>query len=180
LSPKERSILLGVLAAIFLLVGGDILNDSREGVVYWHLLLEGAIGLMALLGMFTLLRESFRLKKSLRETASEFSDYRKEAERWRSEYKKYVQGLSFAIDDQLVRWGLTVAEKEVAFLLLKGLSSKEIAEVRNTTEKTARVQSMGIYAKSGLANRSELSAFFLEDLLVPQNVGGEKSGNAKG
>jgi hypothetical protein len=34
-----------------------------------------------------------------------------------------------------------------------------------TTEKTARVQSMAIYSKAGLAGRSELSAFFLEDLL---------------
>ena len=74
-----------------------------------------------------------------------------------------------AIDEQLDKWGLTSAEKEVAFLLLKGLSSKEIAHIRNTAEKTARVQSMAIYSKSGLANRSELSAFFLEDLLVPPN-----------
>jgi hypothetical protein len=32
--------------------------------------------------------------------------------------------------DQLSRWKLTSAEKEVAFLLLKGLSLKELAEVR--------------------------------------------------
>ena len=53
------------------------------------------------------------------------------------------------------------------FLLLKGLSLKEIADIRHTTEKTARAQSGSIYAKSGLSGRSELAAFFLEDLLVP-------------
>jgi hypothetical protein len=42
-----------------------------------------------------------------------------------------------------------------------------VDDVRNTTEKTARVQSMSIYAKAGISGRSELSAFFLEDLLVP-------------
>ncbi|MGE3975871.1 MAG: helix-turn-helix transcriptional regulator, partial [Bdellovibrionales bacterium] len=52
---------------------------------------------------------------------------------------------------------------------LKGLSLKEIAGVRNTTEKTARVQSTAIYSKAGLSGRSELSAFFLEDLLLPEN-----------
>jgi len=51
--------------------------------------------------------------------------------------------------------------------LLKGMSLKEIANIRSTAEKTARVHAMSIYAKSGLSGRSELSAFFLEDLLVP-------------
>lgn len=53
----------------------------------------------------------------------------------------------------------------MAFLLLKGMSLKELAELRGTSEKTARAQSMSIYAKAGLSGRSELSAFFLEDLL---------------
>lgn len=44
-----------------------------------------------------------------------------------------------------------------------------IAQLRNTAEKTVRSQSVAIYSKSGLAGRSELAAFFLEDLLGPQN-----------
>jgi DNA-binding NarL/FixJ family response regulator len=58
----------------------------------------------------------------------------------------------------------------VAFLLLKGLSLKEVAGVRNTSEKTARVQSMAVYAKAGISGRSELAAFFLEDLLPPSEA----------
>ena len=81
--------------------------------------------------------------------------------------KRHVDGLAHAIDQQLNQWKLTIAEKEVAFLLLKGLSLKEVAEIRQTTEKTARVQSMAVYAKAGVSGRSELSAFFLEDLLPP-------------
>jgi len=42
--------------------------------------------------------------------------------------------------------------------------------LRGTAEKTARVQSMAIYSKSGLSGRYELSAFFLEDLLVPPEI----------
>jgi hypothetical protein len=34
---------------------------------------------------------------------------------------------------------------------------------------TIRAQTNAIYSKSGLSGRSELSAFFLEDLLLPQN-----------
>jgi DNA-binding NarL/FixJ family response regulator len=146
----------------------DIIGDSKEGVEFWHLTLEGTVGIISLFGIFYILRDSFKTKKSLVETKQKFSAYQKEAEKWRAESKKYLEGLSSAIDEQLNKWSLTSAEKEVAFLLLKGLSLKEIASVRNTTEKTARVQSMAIYAKAGLSSRSELSAFFLEDLLVPQ------------
>ena len=45
--------------------------------------------------------------------------------------------------------------------------AQQIWQLRGTGEKTVRAQSASIYAKAGLAGRSELSAFFLEDLLVP-------------
>lgn len=169
MKQKERLILAFILATVAILVGVDILNDWREGVVAWHVLLESGIGLLALAGLFLLIRDSFHTKDSLKREKEEFAAFRAEAENWRNESRKYVQGLSIAIDDQLQKWGLTAAEREVAFLLLKGLSLKEIAEIRNTAEKTARVQSMSIYSKAGLAGRSELSAFFLEDLLAPNS-----------
>lgn len=78
-----------------------------------------------------------------------------------------MAGLSQAIETQLSSWQLSASEKEVAFLLLKGFSLKEIANLRKTSEKTARAQSYAIYEKSGLTGRAQLSAFFLEDLLSP-------------
>ncbi len=170
MSRKERWVLVSILSAVFILVTADIVGDSKEGVDFWHLVLEGSVGLISLFGIFYVLRDSFKTKHNLIETNQNFSAYRQESEKWRAESKKYLEGLSSAIDEQLSKWGLTPAEKEVAFLLLKGLSLKDVANIRNTSEKTARVQSMAIYAKAGLASRSELSAFFLEDLLVPQNT----------
>lgn len=167
---KERFVIVAVLAVVAIMVGVDLFTDSREGVVTWHVVLEGTMGLAALFGIFYVLKGSYRLKHRLQKEIHEFSEFKKEADAWRAESRKYVDGLSKAIDQQLSKWNLSVAEKEVAFLLLKGLSLKEIAEIRQTTEKTARVQSMAIYAKSGLAGRSELSAFFLEDLLLPQEL----------
>jgi DNA-binding NarL/FixJ family response regulator len=60
---------------------------------------------------------------------------------------------------------LTPSEQEVAHLLLKGLSFKEISEVRETKEKTVRHQATGIYSKSGGCGRNEFAAWFFEDLL---------------
>jgi hypothetical protein len=51
--------------------------------------------------------------------------------------------------------------------VLKGFSYKEIADLRETTERTVRNQALAIYRKAGLANRAEMAAFFLEDFLVP-------------
>ena len=60
---------------------------------------------------------------------------------------------------------MTQAEMEVGMLMLKGFSHPEIADVRAASERTIRDQARAVYRKSGLARRSELSAFFLEDLL---------------
>lgn len=167
LPGHERAVIAGVLALIALLAGIDLLTDQREGVTAWHVLTEGTVAVLACLGAFHLLRGAWRLRRRLEVQGRDFSAFRQQAEAWRMGSRKYLDGLSRSIDLQLDQWKLSVAEKDVAFLLLKGLSLKEIAGLRGTTEKTARVQSSAVYAKSGLAGRSELSAFFLEDLLPP-------------
>jgi len=168
---KERFVIAAVLFLIAVMVGVDLVTDTAEGVVLWHVLVEGFIALLALFGVFFILRGTVELKHELDKKVSELTDYKEEAEQlklqWKLESRKYLDGLSNAIDQQLIKWNLTKSEKEVAFLLLKGMSIKEIATIRDTAEKTARAQSIAIYSKSGLSGRSELSAFFLEDLLVP-------------
>ena len=69
------------------------------------------------------------------------------------------------IEWQFDEWKLSVVEKEVGLLILKGLSFEEIATIRQTTARTARKQATAIYAKANLSNRSEFAAWFLEDLL---------------
>ena len=69
------------------------------------------------------------------------------------------------IDEQFNTWTFTRSEKEIALLLIKGLSMKEIADIRGSNENTVRQQSSQIYKKSRLSGRMELSAFFLDDLL---------------
>ncbi len=81
-----------------------------------------------------------------------------------------IDGLAGAIDEQLERWHLSAAEKDIALLLLKGLEHKEIAELRGVSETTVRQQARSLYRKAGLAGRHELAAFFLEDLLGPRTV----------
>jgi DNA-binding NarL/FixJ family response regulator len=63
------------------------------------------------------------------------------------------------------RWQFTPAEKEIAGLILKGCSHKQIADIRRSSDSTVRQQAQAIYRKSGLENRSELAAYFLDAIL---------------
>ena len=83
---------------------------------------------------------------------------------WRAQSEHLFQGLSQAVATQFDAWDLTNAEAEIASLILKGAALKDIAALRKTSEATIRQQAQSIYRKSGLGNRSELAAYFLEDL----------------
>lgn len=168
MNRNERRIIAAVLFLIAVLTSVDIYNDYFEGVAAWHISIESVVALIALFGVYYLIRGRFRLQRNLEEEQRFSKELQEEARKWKRVSKTYLEGLSVEIDNQLTRWDLTEAEKEVAFLLLKGLSIKEIAEVRDTSAKTVRTQTNAIYSKSGLSGRSELSAFFLEDLLLPR------------
>lgn len=168
MSRNERWIIAAILFIIAVLTSVDIYNDYFQGVALWHILIESVIAFIALTGVYYIVKGRFRLQRTLAKEQQFSNELQIEAQKWRRVSKTYLEGLSTEIDNQLNRWELTEAEKDVAFLLLKGLSIKEIANVRNTSVKTVRTQTNAIYSKSGLAGRSELSAFFLEDLLLPK------------
>ena len=92
---------------------------------------------------------------------------KREGDRWRAASRVHVDGLSRAIRVQFDLWQLTQAEEDVAVLSLNGLSHKEIGVLRATSEATVRQHAASVYRKSGLTNRAQLTAFFLEDLLAP-------------
>jgi DNA-binding NarL/FixJ family response regulator len=88
-------------------------------------------------------------------------------ERWREQMAAQLRELGSAIQAQFAAWRLTPSEQEVGLLLLKGFSHKEIARLRRTSEATVRQQAASLYQKAELDGRAALSAFFLEDLLLP-------------
>ena len=163
---------VGVIAillfvAIAALIGVDVTAYYRSGAEVSHLLAEAAVMLGAFAGAAILWRQLGSARQEARELSVDFLAARQEAERYRNEARDALLGLGEAIDRQFLRWQLSPAEREVGLLLLKGLSHKEVAAARSTGETTIRQQALAIYRKSGLRNRSELSAFFLEDLLLP-------------
>ena len=155
------------------LLGLDVVEDLRVGSGVTHLAMEAAVTALCLLGaawawrrVTAERRDALRVQGALQAEARRWQG---EARRWRQEAEASLRGLGEAIDRQFDRWGLSPAEREVGLLLIKGLSLKEVAEVRGTSERTARQQARAVYQKGELSGRAELAAFFLEDLLAPES-----------
>lgn len=166
LKGKERLTLSLIFMVVIALLVADVAEDLAHGSSIGHVTLEASIILLCLGGILTVWLQLFQSKYEIKQLNLDLNKARNDLEKWKQEIKSLTEGLSQKIDKQLNDWKLTHAEKEICLLILKGLSSKEIANIRETSEKTVRQQATGIYQKSNLKGRNELSAFFLEDLLV--------------
>lgn len=154
-----------ILLLISALTGLDLIKDMGEGVSLSHALIELMIIAVCTAGVAIFIKQLQRQKKGLIHSLDEA---REDLKYWKKKSSSLVQGLSKEIENQFNNWSLTKSEKDIALLLIKGFSTKEIASYRNTAEKTTRVQTSSIYKKARVANRNELAAFFLEDLLLPK------------
>lgn len=143
---------LVVLTGVIVFFAYDIIVDITEGVDgYLHTLVE----------LIVFVTVSFVLFHELQHVKS----LNKEIDKEKSKTARLAGELFSVMQAQFVQWQLSPSERNVALLLIKGLSMKEIAEARHVKEKTVRLQASSIYAKSGYAGRHELAAHFIEDLM---------------
>lgn len=166
--------LMGVFTLVALLAAADLVSDLDEGVTLTHVGLEAGLFAVGFIGATLVAQRLISARRAERDARQQLANLEKrleetkaEAARWRDESRELLGGLGQALERQFERWGLSPAEKEVALLLLKGLTHKEIADIRAITEATARQQARAVYKKGGLSGRHDLAAFFLEDLLLP-------------
>lgn len=165
--PWRAAAMGGALLLLAAVLCVDYLVSSPGRDLRVHAAVELTLMAIAVVAAVILWSRFLALRRRERLLMGDLDRARAEAERWRRDASGLLRGLGAAIDAQFERWGLSSAEREVALLLLKGLAHKEIAEVRGTSEKTVRQQALSAYRKAGLTGRAELSAFFLEDLLLP-------------
>jgi len=70
-----------------------------------------------------------------------------EAAGWRVKAEELLAQAGGTVQEQFTVCGLSGAEAEVALLLLKGLALKEVAAVRNTSERNAREQARAVTSR---------------------------------
>ncbi|AZQ83219.1 LuxR family transcriptional regulator [Colwellia sp. Arc7-635] len=161
---KDKVIAL-ILIIIMLLNFFDVLTDISLGVPFWHIFSESFIVIVSGLGALLLIRDintrtlnTVKLTQDLAFSDDKLRNVSAEMKNARDEYRRVIQ-------QQFEQWKLTPSEQEVAMLLLKGLSLKEVSAVRNTKEKTVRQQASVIYSKANIEGRHELAAWFLGDFI---------------
>jgi len=167
--PGSRFVatIITLLGVIVVMIALDLWVDYSKGAGGFHVSIESIVLLLAAGGIGILLSWLYRERVSARALKRDLSEVRRESVRWRADSRILIEGLGAAIQQQFTSWELTEAEADVALLLLKGLSLKEVAALRETSDRTVREQARSVYRKAGLSGRSGLSAFFLEDLLLP-------------
>ncbi len=169
LTNQERVLYGFIFIALISFVYWDISADIAQENSLLHITVDLCFGATSCLAVLLLAARTGRLRILSRawmeKTANESAVVSAEASEWKLRAEQLQAGVSEEIDRRMSEWKLSEAEKEIGLLLMKGLSIREIGDVRGTSERTVRQQSLSIYAKAEVAGRAELSAYFMEDFL---------------
>ena len=168
-SNRHKLVIYLYLLIVILTISLDIYEETmtyhgNEGFLF-HFAFEIYLILLSLTGIAYLFHLHISEKKQHIELLQEMEASRAQIQTLKARFAGLKSEFASLLSQQFEEWKLSGGEKEIALMLIKGLSFDEIAEARNTTSKTARKQAVSIYAKAGLKNRNELSAWFLEDML---------------
>lgn len=169
LDSRLRVIL--AVAFVSIILGGiaDLMMDEPETWLSFHVVFETLMIAGALVMATTLWLGWWRSAHSAAELLESLRLERDEREAWKTSAQAALEGLGRAIDAQFRAWRLTLTEREVALMLLKGYGHKEIAALTHRAERTVRQHAGAVYEKAGLGGRAALAAYFLHDLMLPEN-----------
>jgi DNA-binding CsgD family transcriptional regulator len=162
---NKEIVLLLIFAIVVIASGVDLLTDLSHGADTEHMVKEAAIvgiSTIAIAWLLIGLRQQRLEIRSLQQELESATDPETQPRKYVLDARK---NLGNVVTRQFSEWALTGSETEVGWLLLKGLSLREISIVRNTQEKTVRQQASSIYKKAGISGRHAFSAWFIEDIL---------------
>ncbi|MBK8394264.1 MAG: helix-turn-helix transcriptional regulator [Leptospiraceae bacterium] len=127
--------------------------------------METLIAIFSIIGIYFLFKE-------VKEKKQDIHSAKEVIENLKSKNQKLNEiNVNFwnSIQDQFKAWSLTEAEKEIAILLLRGLSNQQVAAIRGKSLKTVENQAFSIYQKSGTTGKLEFIAYFISPLLPEED-----------
>ena len=138
-----------VCAVVFFV---DVLRDMSElGGMDWSMLPEAMASVALFVGIafeVVYLLHLLRRKASLERSVGMAS-----------------AALQTVIESHFDEWKLTASERDVAALMVKGLSISEIAGVRGSAEGTVKAHLNAIYRKANARNRAEVLSHIMDTLI---------------
>ena len=168
---------LPIFGMLFLMLAGyvcaDLVADAMSGIGPLHMAIELVALVVALVGVGIAARKSYAAVRRAKALHGDLQRTQADVARWRGEAEALLHRMGTALDEHFARWALTDAEREIAIQILKGLSYKEVAAERGTTERTVRHQALAVFRKAGVSGRAEMAAFFLQVMLLPARVAGQ-------
>ncbi len=168
--PQRSLLFAGFTALVFISSLIEVALEFGEG----QSLVEMSDDVLMFLvssGILTLFcYDYFQQRRALGELRSQLDAMRGRLESIDTESRFITTQFRAVMQKQFEQWQLTTSEQDIARALIKGLSFREVAELRNTREKTVRQQAAAVYRKAELTGRHELAGWFFEDLLDPQRV----------
>ncbi len=138
-----------ICAAVFL---DNVLSDASEDFGFDWRQVSAILAIVALIAgiafetfyLFGLLQRKASLERSVGMASSALHD---------------------VIESHFTEWKLTASERDVAALMVKGLSIAEIAKVRGSAEGTVKAHLNNIYRKSATRNRAEVLSSIMDAML---------------
>ncbi len=156
---------IGIIFLFLIVIAVNISDFFEDGLNQedaWIKVLTTGLSLWGIIMSIRQMKSRFNeisaLHKKIEESESSLKLTGEKLKQIGKEYSKYLH-------KQFDAWKLSPSEKEIAVLMLKGLSFVEIAEARDTKEKTVRQQASALYKKTNVSSRHEFSAWFFEDML---------------
>ncbi len=149
-----KFLLLGIILLVFgyETVADPLLDEEFD----LETLLEGTVFVAASVMLVREVLNNLRIQKTVKAVQQQ-------------NYKLSIK-LSDLIESSFENWSLTRAERETAWLLIKGFSISEIALLRKVKDKTVHHQLTSIYAKSETRNRSEFTSNFIQLIFDEQTL----------
>jgi DNA-binding CsgD family transcriptional regulator len=151
-----------MLSIAFIFTVYDITLDIYSHVAQAHIINELLVSLPLVVSLVALNIMRYKTEKRI---YTNVVDLQYQIISLSDQLKNISSALNSLILTKFKEWKLSKSEAEIGFLLLKGFSTQEIADLRSSSEGTVREQCSRIYQKANLRSRSELSAFFLEGLM---------------
>ena len=150
--PNLVIALIGVQTVCALVFLWDVVHDLQEPLAdLWHLVPEAMASLALFIGigfevvyLLHLLQRKASLERSVGMASAQLQD---------------------VIQSHFDSWKLTASERDVAALMIKGLSIAEIASVRGSADGTVKAHLNAIYRKSNARNRAEVLSHIMDAMI---------------